>query len=35
MYLAHVCAAVAEARGETVEQVAASTTRAAREFFGL
>jgi glucokinase len=35
MYLAHVCAAVAAARGESVESVAASTTATARAFFGL
>ena len=35
MYLAHVCAAVAAARGESPEAVAASTTATARAFFGL
>ena len=35
MYLAHVCAAVAAARGEAMETVAASTTAAARAFFRL
>lgn len=35
MYLAHVCAAVAHARGEAIEDVAASTTAVARDFFGL
>ena len=35
MYLAHVCAAVAAARGEPVEQTAALTTANARRFFGL
>jgi TatD DNase family protein len=35
MYLAHVCAAVAAARGEGVEQTAALTTANARRFFGL
>ena len=35
MYLAHVCAAVAAARGEPVEQTAALTTADARRFFGL
>jgi TatD DNase family protein len=35
MYLAHVCAAVAAARCEPVEQVAALTTANARRFFGL
>ena len=35
MYLAHVCAAVAAARGETVEAVAASTTATARAFFEI
>jgi TatD DNase family protein len=35
MYLAHVCAAVAAARGESVESVAATTTAAAAAFFGL
>jgi TatD DNase family protein len=35
MYLAHVCAAVAAARGEAVEQTAALTTANARRFFGL
>ncbi|MEO7916858.1 MAG: TatD family hydrolase, partial [Dokdonella sp.] len=35
MYLAHICAAVAAARGETAEHVAEITTRNAREFFGL
>jgi TatD DNase family protein len=35
MYLAHVCAAVAAERGESVDAVAASTTATARAFFGL
>lgn len=35
MYLAHVCAAVAAARGESVEAVAESTTATARAFFRL
>jgi len=35
MYLAHVCAAVAAARGESVDAVAASTTATARAFFRL
>jgi TatD DNase family protein len=35
MYLAHVCAAVAAARGESVEAVAVSSTAAARAFFGI
>ncbi|HKE48795.1 MAG TPA: TatD family hydrolase [Rhodanobacteraceae bacterium] len=35
MYLAHVCAAVAAARGEKVEDVAAVTTANARAFFGI
>jgi TatD DNase family protein len=34
MYLAHVCAAVASARGERIEQVASATTAAAEAFFG-
>lgn len=35
MYLAHVCAAVAAARGEDTAQTAALTTANARAFFGL
>ena len=35
MFLAHICNAVAEARGESAEYVADITTRNAREFFGL
>jgi TatD DNase family protein len=35
MYLAHVCAAVAAARGEPVGVVAAAATATARAFFGL
>lgn len=35
MYLAHICAAVAAARGESADHVAAITTRNARDFFGL
>ncbi len=35
MYLAHICAAVAAARGEDVETVAAATTATARAFFGI
>jgi len=35
MYLAHICAAVAAARGESVEATAAAATAAARFFFGL
>jgi TatD DNase family protein len=35
MYLPHILAAVAAARGENRETLAASTTRTAREFFGL
>ena len=35
MYLAHICAAVAAARGEDVETVAAATTTTARAFFGI
>ncbi|MGA7296446.1 MAG: TatD family hydrolase [Rhodanobacteraceae bacterium] len=35
MYLAHICAAVAAARGETPEQTAAATTATARAFFAL
>ena len=35
MYLAHICAAVAAARGEDVASTAASTTANARAFFGL
>jgi TatD DNase family protein len=34
MYLAHVCAAVAAARGESVEDTAAKTTATAEAFFG-
>lgn len=34
-YLPHIAAAVARARGEPLEQLAASTTRAARMFFSL
>lgn len=34
MYLGHVCAAVAAARGESAEAVAELTTRNARTFFG-
>jgi TatD DNase family protein len=35
MYLAHICAAVAAARGEPVEETAAHTTATARAFFAL
>ena len=35
MYLAHVCAAVAAARGEAVETVAAATAATAKAFFAL
>lgn len=35
MYLAHVCAAVAAARSESVEVTAATTTATAQAFFGL
>jgi TatD DNase family protein len=35
MYLAHVCAALAEARGERVETTARHATTVAREFFGI
>lgn len=35
MYLAHVCAAVAAARGEPTEVTAATTSATARAFFGL
>lgn len=35
MYLAHICAAVAAARGESPEITAASTTATAQTFFGL
>ncbi|MBN8727172.1 MAG: TatD family hydrolase [Xanthomonadales bacterium] len=35
MYLAHVCAAVAAARGESVPELAARTAANARAFFGL
>lgn len=35
MYLAHICAAVAAARGESAEHVAAITTANARAFFDL
>lgn len=35
MYLPHVAATVARARGESVQQLAAHTTTAARQFFGL
>ncbi|HEY6544554.1 MAG TPA: TatD family hydrolase, partial [Dokdonella sp.] len=35
MYLAHVCAAVAAARGEDVAATAALTSANARAFFGL
>ena len=35
MYLAHVCAAVAAARGESVDAVGASTTATARAFFAI
>ena len=34
-YLVHVLEAVAECRGESVEEVAESTTRTARAFFGI
>jgi len=34
-YLPHVAAAVARARGESLESLAASTTATARAFFGL
>jgi TatD DNase family protein len=34
-YLPHIAAAVARARGETVEQLAAATTATARQFFRL
>jgi TatD DNase family protein len=35
MYLAHICAVVAEVRGETAAQVAASTAAVARAFFAI
>jgi TatD DNase family protein len=35
MYLVHILGTVAAARGEPPEQLAAETTRTAREFFGL
>ncbi|ANB16183.1 TatD family hydrolase [Dokdonella koreensis] len=35
MYLAHICAAVATARGESIEEIAAATTRNAHAFFAL
>jgi TatD DNase family protein len=35
MYLAHVLSAVAVARGESPDELAAATTRTARDFFGL
>ena len=35
MYLAHILRRVAAARGQSPEQVAADTTRVAREFFML
>jgi TatD DNase family protein len=35
MYLAHVCAAVAEARGERVETTTRNATAVARAFFGI
>jgi TatD DNase family protein len=35
MWLPHVAAAVARARGEAVEKVAADSTRNARALFGL
>jgi TatD DNase family protein len=35
MYLPHVARAVAHARGEAVEALAASTTATARSFFAL
>jgi TatD DNase family protein len=35
MYLAHVCAAVAEARGQSVEATASAATAVARAFFGI
>lgn len=35
MFLPHICAAVAAARGEEVEETAARTTATARAFFGL
>ncbi|MEO5622027.1 MAG: TatD family hydrolase [Dokdonella sp.] len=35
MYLAHVCAAVAAARGETVETIATTTSANTRAFFAL
>jgi TatD DNase family protein len=35
MYLAHVCAAVAAARGESIEALAAATTATADAFFAL
>lgn len=35
MYLRHICETVAAARGESAEEVAASTTATARKFFGL
>jgi TatD DNase family protein len=35
MYLAHICAAVAAARGEAAAETAARTTANARAFFGL
>ena len=34
-FLPHIAATIARARGETLEQLAASSTRAARQFFGL
>jgi TatD DNase family protein len=34
-YLPHIAATVARARGESVEQLASTTTRTARTFFGL
>jgi len=35
MYLRHIAEVIAEARGETLEELAAHTTAAARRFFGL
>jgi TatD DNase family protein len=35
MYLPHIAETVAKARGETIDQLAQSTTAAARTFFGL
>jgi len=35
MYLRHIAEVIAEARGETLEELAAHTTATARRFFGL